>query len=166
MDNALRLISINMNGILNKKTELTDLINRQKPDVILIQETLLKSRHTLTFPNMTLHRTDREGRRGGGTAIPIKGSIKHYESTLETNNTQIESTAIKIHTNTGYIKIASIYIPPSADTTIKDFNEILLTDEPTVIMGDLNAKHQEWGCRVTNKRGRTLHTAINHTKMH
>ena len=64
MDRQLKIISTNMNGLLNKKTELMDLINRQKPDIVFVQETLLKSRHTFTLPNMTTYRTDREGRRG------------------------------------------------------------------------------------------------------
>ena len=141
-----------MDGLLNKKTELMDLINRQKPDIVLVQETLLKSRHTFTLPNMTTYRIDREGRRGGGTAILIKRTIKHHETQLELDNQQIETTAIRIHTNTGYIKIVSAYIPPNADTTTKDFNDLLETQEPTIIMGDLNAKHTDWGCRITNSR--------------
>ena len=164
MDKRLKIISINMNGILTKLTELKELINKHKPDIILAQETLLKNRHSLKLPNMTIYRTDREGKRGGGTAIFIKRSIKHHETQLDLDNKLIETTAIRIHTNRGHIKIVSAYIPPTADTTIKDLNELLGTNEPTIIMGDLNAKHQDWGCRVTNNRGRKLHTSLNSHK--
>ena len=160
MDRQLNLISININGLYNKRLQLTDAINKNKTDIVLLQETLLKSRHDFRFPNMTMYRTDREGRRGGGTAIMIKRNIRHHETKIELTNKQIEMTTIRVHTSTGDIKIASIYIPPSTNVTKEDFDEIFETDETMIIMGDFNAKHEHWGCRVTNAKGRTLNTAL------
>ena len=61
MDRQLKIISINMNGLLSKGLELTDAINNHKPDIVLLQETFLKSRHTFKFANMTIHRNYRAG---------------------------------------------------------------------------------------------------------
>ncbi|GJQ79034.1 hypothetical protein Trydic_g8736 [Trypoxylus dichotomus] len=92
----------NANGLSNKKTELEEFIQRHQMDVLLIGETHLRANDRLSLRNFRVYRTDREGARGGGTAIMIKSSIDHYAGReLDLHN--IEATNITVNLATAII---------------------------------------------------------------
>ncbi|GJQ67191.1 hypothetical protein Trydic_g8100 [Trypoxylus dichotomus] len=94
----------NANCLAAKKTDLEEFIQRHQLDVVLIGETHLRASNGLTFLNFRVHRTAREGTRGGGTAILIKSTIDdHADLALDLNH--IEATAITVNLATGQGKL-------------------------------------------------------------
>ncbi|UYV62457.1 hypothetical protein LAZ67_2000678, partial [Cordylochernes scorpioides] len=72
------------------------------------------------------------------------------------NTSDLEAQGIKVYLNQNKtINIFNMYHPPNNklidDGTMAQF----LTDN-TIIVGDLNAKHQLWGCSTPNPRGKIL----------
>lgn len=75
--NKLKMISINVNSIVKnqRRASLMNLINMQKPDIILltISESKLNKNHVIKFDNYNIIRRDREEKNiGGGTTVIIK----------------------------------------------------------------------------------------------
>ncbi|GJQ79093.1 hypothetical protein Trydic_g5349 [Trypoxylus dichotomus] len=77
----------NANDLATKKTELEEFVQRHQLDAVLIGETHLRASNRLSLQNFRVHRTDREGAHGGGTAILIKSTIDHHaDLALNLNN--------------------------------------------------------------------------------
>lgn len=75
----LKIIEINVNSIikLSRRYELLNFINLHNPDIVLLNETKLNTKHKLFFENYDLIRKDRpNASKGGGTAILIKKRYK------------------------------------------------------------------------------------------
>lgn len=155
MDNTLKIGIWNANTIGNKKQELTLFMEEQGIDVMLLTETNLKKRNGLKIRNYTTYRTDRPTGTGGGTAILVKTGIKHGELPRR-GTTHIEETGIRITGKHGKFNLYTVYKPPNKPMEEADIKKLFSEDLPTIIAGDLNAKHTEWGCRATNKQGRQL----------
>lgn len=80
--NLMKIVSINVNSIVSQKRRdyLNDFLRSEKPDIMLICETKLSSRHRLSFDNYTLVRKDRrDSKLGGGIAVLVKNIYK-FES--------------------------------------------------------------------------------------
>ncbi|CAF2101844.1 unnamed protein product, partial [Rotaria magnacalcarata] len=52
--------------------------------------------------------------------------------------------------------ITSVYSPPTEALPLQILSGILKTCKSNIIVGDLNAKHEQWGCSSRNKKGRDL----------
>ncbi|GLV46068.1 hypothetical protein CBL_05154 [Carabus blaptoides fortunei] len=160
-NDTLRLAFFNANGINRQKQELTEFINQYNLDVIFINETHLKAGDRLKLANFTVYRHDRQHGPGGGTAIIVKRQLTHYETHVQ-QLTNLEATSIEIQTpNTRPLRLISVYNPPDKDILSSDLDHILDGTTPTIVAGDLNAKHRNWNCRVGNKRGRALNQYVN-----
>ncbi|KAL4127551.1 hypothetical protein QTP88_011718 [Uroleucon formosanum] len=85
-----------------------------------------------------------------------------YQSDISsdfTDNYYIVATSINI--NSIPTSIASAYFPPGSPFPAEDLSLFLQTLNHTYIIGaDFNAKHEAWGCRSKNPRGRALHNFI------
>jgi hypothetical protein len=69
----LRILQFNINSLLAHVRELRLFLTKNKFDPICIQETFLKTKHTIKFPGYTLVRNDRtDNIRGGGLLILVK----------------------------------------------------------------------------------------------
>ncbi|CAF3536267.1 unnamed protein product [Rotaria socialis] len=67
-----------------------------------------------------------------------------------------EIIAIQLRTSSGYLLIASIYIPPAAQLVNEVFEELYQLSNDRLILGDLNASLQLMGSNRTNSKGRQL----------
>lgn len=155
----LKIVSWNANSIRNKKYEFEMFLQDHSIDVALLQETWLRPCNNLKIPNYTVYRNDRLDGPQGGTAIVIRNTLIHYlpENPLNLNHTEATTVIIPTERNSS-LQITSVYIPPLQPFSPGDFHEIMSLNIPTIIAGDLNSKHHEWGCRITNRKGRALHT--------
>ena len=74
-----------------------------------------------------------------------------------------QMVAAQVYISTGRrITFGSMYISPGADFVedrVKDMLEKL--PRPVIVMGELNAYHEDWGNRVTDRRGRLATNIIN-----
>lgn len=117
------------------------------------QKTFLKPNQTFYIPNYDIHRTDRQDRPGGGTAILIKKSIPHIRLN-QTKMTTLEHTAIRLELPHFPLHIYSIYKAPNSPLNTDDLLQI--TCKPSLIAGDFNCKHPWWS-RVSNHNGLKLY---------
>ena len=153
----IKICTFNADCIHNQKGEITQFLKEENIDILLAQETYLKTKHTFKIPNYTVHRTDRIGKRGGGTAILIRKNIKHTRL-IETPNNSFEYTAIQLENRN--ITLISCYKAPDKQVEVEDLETLLQIGHKVIIGGDLNAKHTSWNSYTTNKAGKTIYNHI------
>lgn len=130
-------------------------------DVCFITETYATPAHELDIENYTTYRCDREFRKGGGTAIFVKKSL---ETTLlrTCNSKGYEETSITLDFPTKEsLILSSVYNPPKRTITPEDIDTLIPKGTHTIIGGDFNAKHLDWGCKKTNQNGRNILPLLN-----
>ncbi len=88
----------------------------------------------------------------GGVAILVRNKIKQQQLP-SLALTYLEAVAVSININNKYITFVSAYQPPSRQMLIADYEKVMSLDNSVIIAGDLNSKHINWGCRVTNPNG-------------
>lgn len=157
MDCTLKIVAWNSNGLTQHGPELTEFIRFHDIDIMLISETHYTNRSFLKIHNYKIYDTKHpDGTAHGGSAIIIKNSIKHYES-LKFQTDHIQATSIVIQDLRGPITISAIYCPPRHIIKENKFTEFFTTlGNRFLAGGDYNAKHQRWGSRVANPKGREL----------
>ena len=144
-------MQLNSHGFANKKTELIDLISKEKPDVLCIQENML-SKHT----NLNLKKYNglfKEGhtnyRAHEGVPIFIHETI-HYQNLIL--NTPLQAIAARINKGRD-VSIVSIY-----NSLSRDISESLLSalfqnlPKPVMLTGDFKSYHQIWGNPANDNR--------------
>ncbi|UYV84000.1 ABL1 [Cordylochernes scorpioides] len=135
--------------------EIMEIAEKQKIQIIALQETKLNEKYNLKYKNYNILRKDRN-KEGGGLAFLIKNLYYEDIAINIPNTSDLEAQGIKVYLNQNKtINIFNMYHPPNNklidDGTMAQF----LTDN-TIIVGDLNAKHQLWGCSRPNPRGKIL----------
>ncbi|KAL4096392.1 hypothetical protein QTP88_021354 [Uroleucon formosanum] len=157
MMNELKIISWNCNGIENKIPELTAFIKQNKTDIILLGETRLNPKKSISIPNYHIYRTDRPkaptAPASGGTAILIRKKKIHQLISLPTT---MESTTIQLKIKNKITQITAVYKSPSANLHHNDLNILTNHNGPFIIAEDLNSKHPSWNSLSTNTAGRKL----------
>lgn len=149
----LKILNWNACGLAARKSELQHLLEEEGIDIACITETHLKPKHKIFIENFKIYRFDRTSSRGGGVAILIRESIQHEP--ISVNSSSLESCGIKVSLKDHHLRIICTYSPPTANN-IDELPEVLSSNMPTVLAGDLNAKHSAWGCRSGNPKGNTL----------
>ncbi|UYV84365.1 hypothetical protein LAZ67_X001944 [Cordylochernes scorpioides] len=112
-----------------------------------------KLHHPPVIPN------DRLTGQGGGIAIFIHKQYSYAPVHATTSSLEITGIYIK-NKNGSNMNLYSCYKSPSIHLDQTDIYNILSTDTPTIITGDLNCKHPAWGSTTTNPSGRKLQNAI------
>jgi endonuclease/exonuclease/phosphatase family metal-dependent hydrolase len=162
MDNReLRIATWNANGILNKKNELEIFLHSQNIDICLISETHMTNQtHIKIHGYNVYHAIHPDNRARGGSAVIIKMSIKQYED-LHLQREDVQLTVIGIICSTRHLKIGAIYLPPRHNHK-KDTYKLILEHmgDQFIVGGDFNAKHVDWGSRLTTTKGTELRKAI------
>ncbi|UYV77283.1 hypothetical protein LAZ67_15000335 [Cordylochernes scorpioides] len=156
----LSILQCNINGLCSTATkikleEIMEIAEKQKIQIIALQETKLNEKYNLKYKNYNILRKDRN-KEGGGLAFLIKNLYYEDIAINIPNTSDLEAQGIKVYLNQNKtINIFNMYHPPDNklidDGTMAQF----LTDN-TIIVGDLNAKHQLWGCSTPNPRGKIL----------
>ncbi|UYV68667.1 hypothetical protein LAZ67_6000395 [Cordylochernes scorpioides] len=94
--------------------------------------------------------------KGRGLAILIKNLYYEDIAVNIPNTLDLETQGIKDYLNQNKaINIYNMYHPPN-NTFIDDGTMAQFLTDNTIILGDLNAKHQLWGCSTPNPRGKIL----------
>lgn len=159
--NELTLLNWNANGIRTKRSSFVAFLVSHNIDIACVTETHLLPNEVLKIPGYIVYRKDRvSDTASGGVAIMIKKKINHY-SVLIPDFHGFETVGIKIQCYDGNsFLLYSAYKPPRYRLNSNHI-ELLLTDgTPTLLLGDLNSKHTNWGCRVTNPNGRRLYEVV------
>jgi len=163
MVRGLQLLSWNADGLQGKKRELEAFLVEHDVDVALLQETHLGPADTFNVANYATYRADSQRqpgalRRQGGAAVLVRRSVPHRElprpsPTLDAASVALELGGRELHVTSVYVRPATRLDPAVLDTTLRQ-------DEPSILAGDLNSKHVDWGSRTTNTSGRHLHRLL------
>ena len=172
----LNILQYNINGINTKIEELKQLIEDQSIDIILIQETKLKSTSkTPKIQGFTPIRQDRRNKDGGGLITYVKDNITFTDIKLPQycNQNTIEAQQIKIHlSNHKQLKLSNTYIAPrdtrnpnhpTLDDDITNCINHLIATEQTILTGDFNAHHHQWHSPTNDHRGQLIADLIDNS---
>lgn len=158
---TLKIIIWNSNGLIQHALELKKFIYDNMIDIALISETHMTSKSFFKMKNYTIYNTNHpDDKAHGGSAIIINDKIKCI--VLEDLRlTHLQSTTIQINDQYGPITISSLYCPPKYNLTSTQYDKYIHTLGSRFIAGgDFNAKHTDWGSRLTNLKGKTLLNSI------
>ncbi|KAG7188343.1 hypothetical protein KM043_008000 [Ampulex compressa] len=147
----LKVCSWNANGLRGRLGELIEYLDRNKVDILLLNETKFTNKDKLKIKSYICYRKERDN-SAGGVAILVKATIPHKLLSINTNLT-LEAVGIKLPSD---INIISTYRRPSITLNERDINILMNIGEKVLIVGDLNATHLTWNCNRTNKSGKIL----------
>lgn len=157
---SMTMCAWNAQNIVNKKGELIDFVLENDVDILFIGETHLNASQTFNIPNYRAYRCDRTRSRGGGVLLLIKDCIPSCLVNSD-NSQQYEYVAVRTKFQKyGEITIIAMYNPPRNTLRKRDIRQLFPLRQKTILAGDLNAKHQAWGCNATNKNGKKLNKLI------
>lgn len=146
--------------------ELDQFLSEHSIDIALINETHLVSHNQLRkFYGYTAYCCCHpSGNPRGGVVVLIKNHFKQHDYGMYcTPNIQASMVTVEIRGTR--INIGSVYCPPSITTKYDDFRALFTTlGDRWLLGGDYNAKHPEWGSRLTSPRGRELYKTIREFK--
>ena len=130
-------------------------------DVCLVTEThstkqtYIKIRGYKTY--QTIHP---DNKAKGGSAIIIKESIKHYEE-CHLQSVEMQLTMVGIESVKQKLNLGAVYCPPRYNLKKENYKNLIRhLGNRFILGGDYNAKHVEWGSRLTTTKGRELRKAI------
>ncbi len=163
--NNLNILTLNANSVKNKLSELEQLLIKEvQPEVICLQETLLKK--TLKLKGYTeagaIHADHSKGSRGN--LILVRDGIT-FIADYRMQQKGIEQVGIQLLLpGTAPIAVISTYLSPTLNkqrrnnlkTTMDMVTSRLKADHPCMVIGDLNAKTSLPQHHNTNRLGEIL----------
>lgn len=158
-----KILTWNINGLLARKTELTQFLNSEKIDIALISESHLTSRSFAEIRGYKLYMCNHPNDAAhGGAALYVHNTIPHHEiSTYCTEPIQAVGITTRLHSGTELV-IAAVYSPPKHKITAPEYTQFFnQLGSKWIVGGDFNAKHPYWGSRITTTKGRELWKSVN-----
>jgi hypothetical protein len=151
-DPNLNFLQLNVNGIKNSSSELSDFLVKHSIKIACLQETKLSARSIEPkFPEFSIVRLDRAIGGGGGLAFIIHDSVNYTKidcSILTNADPSLELQAIQITVNGSYLDIFNVYLPPVSSCPAghrPDFPSLLaFSNNDALLFGDFNAHHAAW----------------------
>jgi len=97
----------NANGVSRHNLEVTQFLNENHIDIMLLVETHLTNKYNFQIKGYTFYRTDHpDGKSHGGTGILIRERIKHhFHQRLSTN--YLQATSIKVQSGNGNLTMST-----------------------------------------------------------
>ncbi len=130
---------------------------KEKPNIICVQETWLKSELDFIINGYSAVRRDRENGRGGGLVTFIQNGLSYEIINVNDKN---ESITIRIWTSKGSIDVINYY-NPCGKVEGSILENIVGTPLSEVIWcGDFNAHNTLWGSNSTDANGLALEEYI------
>ena len=162
MDEFLRIMAWNANGLNNHLNELQIVLDTEKIDICLSSETHLvtqsKSKNYKSY-----HTVNPDNCARGGSAIIIRNSIDHYEEE-KISSLKFQTTTVTVKTKNQPLSITAVYSPPKHSISSNEYELLIKMHKSKFIMGgDFNAKHTYWGSRLTTTKRRELYDAAKKT---
>ncbi|CAF2517251.1 unnamed protein product [Rotaria sp. Silwood2] len=93
----------------------------------------------------------------GGAILTIDKRIRYVLINLHKPNIAAETISLNDSTYT----ITSIYSPSNTPLPLETMLLLLTYSNYTILLGDFNAKHIDWGCSTINSKGDQLSKSIN-----
>lgn len=164
MAHLLRIAQWNANGILNHRYEIENFLLINKIDILLISESHIHDSAQLKVPFYTVYNAahpDAERNPRGGATVIIRRNLKHHQlKSIE--EADIQAATVIIEDWIGPLAVSAVYCPPNYRPNKNAFiNLFRLLGNRFLAGGDYNAKHLNWGSRLSPPgRGRILNEVI------
>ena len=158
MDTRIRYLNVQHWTDL-KNPALIAHLTEINPDVILFtSHSRLNEDVKIRIPNYNTFTTNKLNERHAGSGVAIRYGIKFDLLNLFIHDT----IGVKIETKHGPINIMTSYAPPRQRFLPNHDLEFMIRHQlPTILVGDLNARHQTFGYTSgPNQKGRALHQHI------
>lgn len=162
----LKIAIWNANGLSKHKFEVQSFLINQSIDVMLISETHFTQKNFFHINGYKVYDTKHpDGKGHGGTAILIKNGIKHYpHSRYETEH--LQATCVVLEEYSGQCILSAIYCPPKYSIKQEQFTHFFKTlGDKFLVGGDYNAKHTQWGSRLTTTKGKQLFYSMQENRL-
>jgi len=158
---SIIIVLWNANGLSHHSNELKHFLSKNNVDILLVSETHFTKKSFFQIPSYCFYQSMHpDGSAHGGSAILIKKTFKHYESTHFSTN-EIQATNIVVEDTIGPLLISAIYSPPKHNIKMDTYVNFFKTLGCRFIAGgDYNAKNTIWGSRLTTTKGRELYNAM------
>ena len=144
---TLKVGHLNVRSLTAHLDEVSDLLQRERPDVLCLSETFLTESVDscmLAFPEHAICRRDRPtGRSGGSVAVLYRSTLNVERLRVPAPRSALEALWLQV-TGRSSIIIGTIYRPPSCpaaaalDDLHRQLTAILARDRPTYMLGDTN----------------------------
>lgn len=165
---TIKIMCWNANGLVNKREELASFLHTHNIDVALISKTHINTySNRPKIQNYSVYIANHPSSMArGGSAILVKKCHSHHDiGTYVTDSIQASVISLQLHEQPLYI--SSIYCPPRCPPQESEFAELFrCLGHKWILGGDFNAKHPDWGSRLTTTRGRVLHSACQRFDCH
>ncbi|GBP37692.1 hypothetical protein EVAR_23741_1 [Eumeta japonica] len=79
-----------------------------------------------------------------------------HEAEQLTDFETMRSIGVRVGSSEQEIRLFAAYRPPGTKMCVQDIHAIIQEQTPTLIIGDLNAKHKAWGSHSISRAGRLL----------
>ena len=145
----LNILQWNAEGVMNKKRDLAERMEKEKIDIACVQETHLNVSHRFQVRGYQTFRVDREGRHKGGVLILVRNSIPAQEFKIDTNQ-QAEIQGMNCIIEKRSLRFFNVYCPPDRDLSLSHME---IPNQDCMVMGDFNSHSERWGYAETDKRG-------------
>ena len=124
----------------------------------MINATGIRNEENLKFYGYNTHHRNNGNEEHAGIAIMVRKGIQYRM----VDSANLDLLAIEIETARGPVVVATTYIPPRrALFPMQEILDIVRTNKPVYLIGDLNARHRAIGSNSTNDIGRALNILIN-----
>jgi len=162
---SIIVVLFNANGLKNHVNEIQAVLYEKRIDIALITETHFTKYSNIFIPGYTLFISNHpDNTAHGGVAIIIKSTLSFFQLPNFSQD-YLQSCAVSIKLNNIPITIAAIYCPPRHNISSLQFVDYFSSiNSNFIIGGEINAKHQAWGCRAGNPRGNVLYSFVNAKK--
>ena len=147
----IKICQLNCNGLKARRTELEKMLTETMPDVVLLQETLLRSGMEYNPPPPPQGYTTADKKDGvpydnkprAGVLTLVKEDLP-FTKVAKSENTWTDFVTIKL--DTADTLVANVYIPPENSKATEDWQQVLNGHQGTgrlIMAGDMNA-HEHW----------------------
>jgi hypothetical protein len=121
---------------------------------MFISETHFTGKSYIRIPRYTVYHTNHPaGTARGGTALILKSSIQHHPLNPYSHSF-LQATSVTVEDIAGPLTISAVYRPRRHSIQQEELEDFFDTLGLRFIAGDdYNAKHTEWGSRLTSPRG-------------
>jgi len=162
---SIIVILFNANGLKNHINELQAVLYEKRIDIALITETHFTKYSNVFIPGYTLFKSNHPDNTAHGDVAIIIKSTQSFSPLPNFSQDYLQSCAVSIKLNNIPITIAAIYCPPRHNISPINFVDYFSSiTSHFIIGGDINAKHQAWGCSAGNPRGNVLYNFVNAKK--
>lgn len=155
---SLKILQWNCHSIVNKIDISYPLFSNF--DILILSETWLNVKNQIHIRDFTILRADSHVNKSGGLLIALRNSIQYslLKDTPGIDN-KFESMGVIIHLNDFDLAIISIYRHPTESLSLLEYSSLFNfcnSYTNSILLGDFNAHHIEWGCTRSCREGTSL----------